>query len=398
MNVVVEKVADTPPGGRLVEIVERKGIGHPDTICDALADQVSGALCRYYFERFGRVLHHNVDKALLCGGVSAPRFGGGEVTEPIEIILGGRATRSFGGVEIPVEALAVESCRVWLRAHLHALDVDRHVRITSKFRPGSGDLVDLFGGRDRAVLANDTSIGVGFAPLSTLESTVLDVERWINQPSTKRERPETGEDVKVMGIRHGARTTLTISCAFVSAHVEDAADYASKKDALAGAILRSGARRDSDLVEVVVNAADDPGRERFYLTVTGTSAEAGDDGEVGRGNRTNGLITPARPMTIEAAAGKNPISHVGKLYNVVAGQIARDLVTTLPGVSAAECVLVSRIGRPIDEPQIVQLRLVTSDHRLPAKPPVSAEDVVRQNLARLAMLSEQLAAGKIAVY
>ena len=398
MDLVVEKMADAPPGQRAVEIVERKGIGHPDTICDALAEAVSGALSRYYAGRFGRVLHHNVDKALLCGGASSPRFGGGELTEPIEIILGGRATRSFGGAEIPVETLAVEGCRTWLRAHLHALDVDRHVRITCRFRGGSGDLVDLFGRRDRAVLANDTSIGVGFAPLSTLESTVLDVERWINQPATKRERPEAGEDVKVMGIRHGSRTTLTIACAFVSAYVENAADYAAKKDALAGAIGRSATGGDGERLAVVVNAADDPGRGRFYLTVTGTSAEAGDDGEVGRGNRTNGLITPGRPMTIEAAAGKNPVSHVGKLYNVVAGQIARDLVATLPGVSAAECVLVSRIGQPIDEPQIVHLRLVTSDHRLPPRPPITSEDIVRQNLARLPTLSEQLAAGAIAVY
>jgi S-adenosylmethionine synthetase len=184
----------------------------------------------------------------------------------------------------------------------------------------------------------------------------------------------------------------------VSAHVENAADYTAKKDALTDAILRSVIRRNGELVEVVVNAADDPRRERFYLTVTGTSAEAGDDGEVGRGNRTNGLITPGRPMTIEAAAGKNPVSHIGKLYNVIAGQVARDLVASLPGVSAAECVLVSQIGRPIDEPQIVQLRVSASDHRLPVEPGVGAEEIVRQNLARLPNLSEQLAAGEIALY
>jgi S-adenosylmethionine synthetase len=49
-----------------------------------------------------------------------------------------------------------------------------------------------------------------------------------------------------------------------------------------------------------------------YLTVTGTSAEAGDDGEVGRGNRVNDLITPYRPISLEAAAGKNPVTHVGQ--------------------------------------------------------------------------------------
>ncbi len=51
-----------------VEVVERKGAGHPDTICDALAETLSRNLCREYQSRFGYILHHNVDKALLCGG------------------------------------------------------------------------------------------------------------------------------------------------------------------------------------------------------------------------------------------------------------------------------------------------------------------------------------------
>src|SRR6266567_5111723 len=86
-----------------VEIVERKGIGHPDTICDALAESLSRNLCREYQRRFGRVLHHNVDKALLCGGRALPAFGGGGVTEPIRISLAGRATSTLGGEVVPIE-------------------------------------------------------------------------------------------------------------------------------------------------------------------------------------------------------------------------------------------------------------------------------------------------------
>ena len=74
-----------------VEIVERKGIGHPDTICDALAEELSRNLCAYYLENFGLVLHHNVDKALLWGGSSLPKYGGGQIKAPIEIFLAGRA-------------------------------------------------------------------------------------------------------------------------------------------------------------------------------------------------------------------------------------------------------------------------------------------------------------------
>ena len=72
--------------------VERKGLGHPDTICDAVSEAASLALSRAYLERCGRVLHHNVDKVLLRGGTARPAFGGGEVLEAIEIYIAGRAT------------------------------------------------------------------------------------------------------------------------------------------------------------------------------------------------------------------------------------------------------------------------------------------------------------------
>ena len=55
-----------------MESVERKGLDHPDTICDALTEQLSMALSRFYLERFGLILHHNVDKALLFAGASNP--------------------------------------------------------------------------------------------------------------------------------------------------------------------------------------------------------------------------------------------------------------------------------------------------------------------------------------
>ena len=390
-------MVDPTPDGRLVEVVERKGIGHPDTICDALAEEVSRALSRTYLERFGRVLHHNVDKALLCGGSAAPRFGGGEITRPIEIILAGRVTRSFRGTDVPVEEVAIETCRAWLRAHLHALDPDRHLRIACRFGPGSGDLVDLFA-RGATPLANDTSIGVGFAPRSHLEQAVLDLGKWLDDPASQQSWPERGEDVKIMAVRTASAVTLTVTCALVSAFVKDAADYLAKKALLASAI---GARASGLLGEeprVEINAADDPARGSFYLTVTGTSAEAGDDGQVGRGNRVSGLITPGRPMTLEAAAGKNPVSHVGKLYSVAAGLIAEDLVGALPGVSAAECTLVSRIGSPIDEPQAVSVRLRIEDGPPAAAHSSAVAEVTRGWLAGLPGLSARLIAGDIAVF
>ena len=50
-------------------------------------------------------------------------------------------------------------------------------------------------------------------------------------------------------------------------------------------------------------------------------------------------------MTLEAAAGKNPVNHVGKLYNLAAGRMAEALVELLPEVQDASCVLVNASTR-----------------------------------------------------
>jgi S-adenosylmethionine synthetase len=352
---------------RPVEMVERKGLGHPDTICDALAEAFSRALCGFYRERFGLVLHHNVDKVLLWGGASRPAFGGGEVLAPVEIFLSGRATQSYKGVDIPVLELAVESTRAWIGRHLRYLDPQRDLRVHCLVRPGSADLVDLFARQAEAgePLANDTSIGVGFAPLSALEQTVLAAERALNAPETKRRHKVLGEDVKVMGSRRGEHVELTVSCAMVDRHVANLVDYEAAKVDAASIVTDVATRLGGWTPGIMVNAADDPAGGSLFLTATGTSAEAGDDGEAGRGNRVNGLITPHRPMTMESVAGKNPVTHVGKLYNVLAQDIARQVCRRIDGVRAAECYVVSRIGHPIRTPQLVQLRVCDRAGRPP---------------------------------
>jgi S-adenosylmethionine synthetase len=348
------------PDQRPVEIVERKGAGHPDTISDALAEEFSLALSRYYLEEFSAILHHNVDKVLLWGGAASPAFGGGELNAPIEIYLAGRAVTQWKGRSVPVEELARESCGIWLEDHLRFLRIDQNVRLHFLVRPGSMDLEELFRREEKglAPLANDTSCGVGFAPFSELENIVYDVEHYLNFPEIKEIHPEAGEDIKVMGVRKGDDIHLTIGCAFVDRYVKDLDDYLDKKTALARTACNHAEMLTGRKVTVEVNTADAPERDSIDRTVTGTSAEAGDDGQAGRGNRANGLITPGRPMTMESVAGKNPITHVGKLYNVAAGMMARAIAQEVPQSGSVECALVSQIGKPIDEPQICDIQLV----------------------------------------
>jgi S-adenosylmethionine synthetase len=378
MQIALSKTA--VPQHSPTEIVERKGLGHPDSICDALAEEVSLALCRYYLREFGTILHHNVDKALLVGGISKTAFGGGQVLQPIEFILAGRAVLQYQGKSTPVEELVRENIDNWVRQHLRYLKPAEHLSIQTKIRPGSTELTELFG-RAAVPLCNDTSIGVGYYPYSTCESLTLEMADFLNDSDTRSRYPYLGEDIKVMGLRSDGELQYTVAAAFVDTHIASLADYIEAKRNLTQAL---SLRFNLPPSHIALNMADDIPRGSIYLTVTGTSAESGDDGQVGRGNRLNGLITPFRPMTLEAYSGKNPVSHVGKTYNYFAGQLSRALVEH--GFAAsAQVFLVSQIGKPVDQPQLVSLQLEDSE-----SDPQRIRDFVREQLHGLATIWQQI--------
>lgn len=389
-----------PVGQQTVEIVERKGIGHPDTICDALAEQLSSALCHFYLERFGFILHHNVDKALLWGGRSRPAFGGGEVLQPMEVFLAGRAIQEYRGVSVPLEDLAVAAGRQWLDEHFHALDPQEHVKFHCLIRPGSAELVEVFERQMKTgiPLANDTSCGVGYAPLDELEKLVYHLEQHLNTPDFKSEYPETGEDIKVMAIRKNGQVRLTVACAFIDRHLKDIDDYAAKKERLQIEIARVAKRWLGHEAEIELNTADEIATGSIYLTVTGTSAEAGDDGEVGRGNRVNGLITPCRPMNMEAVAGKNPVTHVGKLYNLAANQMAASIYEQFNDVVEVYCFLVSQIGHPINDPQVVNVQVRTREASQLESVRPQIEAVTQAHLTTISSLWREWLTGAISTY
>ena len=341
-----------------VEFVERKGKGHPDTLSDRASEELSIALCDYYLTNFGRVYHHNVDKCVLVGGQSKDvTFGGGKVIEPIYLMIVGRAAATVEGKTVPIEKLANDVTRDWLKKEMHALDVDRDITIATKIRPGSVDLVKNYDLEDDIPLANDTSFGVWYGPNTEIEDLVLGVETELNSPDTKRKYPQIGEDIKVMGVRRHNKINLTIACATVSRYIQNEKEYLETRDVVHD-IAHNLASKYTDMdVTIKVNTADNFSKKLYYLTVTGTSAEHGDDGQVGRGNRANGLITPFRPMTLEATAGKNPISHTGKIYNICARTIISAILQEFPQLEQTACYIVSEIGKPINQPQAINVEL-----------------------------------------
>ncbi len=345
-----------------LEIVERKGTGHPDTICDSLAEEFSRELSKLYISKFGRILHHNVDKAILVGGVSNPRFGGGEVIEPVVFSLVGRVTSSYNGqsLEREIREIFHNTVEEWIKNNIPNLDPRKHIKAEIIARPGSVDLVDLFERNGMTPLANDTSFGVGFYPLSKAERIALEAERFLNSKDYKVKHPEVGEDIKVMVVRNGSEYNVTVAVAFVDKFIPSLKDYSQKKGEIKREVENLVMSILSDeYANVHINTADDEENGSVYITVTGTSAESGDDGQVGRGNRVNGLITPYRPMTLEAAAGKNPLSHVGKLYNIAANEMAKEIYEKFStyGVRQIYVYLVSQIGKPVNQPQLAHLKI-----------------------------------------
>ncbi|MCS7224019.1 MAG: methionine adenosyltransferase [Armatimonadetes bacterium] len=335
-----------------VEIVERKGRGHPDSLCDASAEALSVALSRWYREKCQKILHHNVDKAVLIGGSADVDFGRGALRQPIQVIIAGRATLldSFSVEDLFLPVIENQLCQQvrYLRPE--------HLSIQLRVRPGSPDLKAIFQDEDQPPPANDTSLAVGFAPLTPLEKLVLETETFLNSEEGKRLVPELGEDIKVMGVRKGRHIRLTIAGAFLAPLVPDRQTYNGLKEKVKVIVQDQIVPKFwSGPCQVFVNTADT--ESSAYLTLTGTSAEHGDDGQVGRGNRASGLITPYRPMSLEAIAGKNPVNHVGKVYSIMARLIAEEIAKMVPEVQQVYCYMVSQIGVPINQPEAVAVEV-----------------------------------------
>jgi S-adenosylmethionine synthetase len=273
----------------------------------------------------------------------------------MELYVAGRATSNVKGKQIPVNEIVVDTAKKWIHNNMRYLDVENHIKIIPKIRSGSNELVELFQrfGKGEAPLANDSSFGVGYYPYSILEKNVLDIATLLNKKDTKGDFPFVGEDIKVMGVCMSEMTKMTIAIAMVDKFTADINSYKENIEKIKS-FIKSELKLSN--CEIFINTADDVEKESIYLTVTGTSAEGGDDGQVGRGNRVNGLITPYRPMSLEAYSGKNPVSHVGKIYNLFSYELSRSICEN-KYAEEAQVYIVSQIGKPITEPQILHIKL-----------------------------------------
>ncbi|MFE1249633.1 methionine adenosyltransferase [Streptomyces sp. NPDC058766] len=397
-HLVIETGGSAPDA---TTIVERKGLGHPDTLADQLAERLSRAYSAYTVQHFGAVLHHNFDKLALLGGASEVRYGAGRMTAPVRVLVNGRAAPMCGGERIPVEEIVEAEVRAFFARRLPEVSdhLDITFNITSNSSPGAvltGDEVpdrtrwfnprsidDL---RERRVrLSNDTSLGTGWAPENVFESFARElVDHFSGESDFTLSHAWCGSDVKLMGYWDGERADVVLCVPQKSRLVASRAEYVQNTESVLAECYRlAGLHLPGAEASFRLNARDVPEKDELYLTYAGSSIESGDEGVVGRGNRVNGLITPLRPMNLEGANGKNPVYHVGKLYNVAARRLAQRLHEATGG--HAEVHLVSTTGQRLDQPWRVLVRLSSPDAEVD-----KVQSLVAEALGEFPALTDEL--------
>lgn len=356
-----------------IEIVERKGLGHPDTIADGIAESISIEYSKYCLENFEVILHHNVDKTIILGGQCDLEYGRGRLLKPFRVILGGRMSRSFGDREIDIKTIQTRAVRNYFQRILPRLNLDKdleyHVftssssRIPHWFNPRNIDDLPEY----KNPHANDTATIVGFWPLSTLEQMVLASERYFYEfnPEIRPRFDFIGADIKIMGLRRRHEIELTLCIPFHADKINSRKNYFEYKSSVENGLRKFLEEKFGNLLKTALNIntqdqkvkeENDDGRGR-YFTVIGSALDYGEEGISGRGNRCRGLISSMRPSAVESVYGKNPVYHVGKVYSLIANTIAQQIGTHFG--CEVTVIITTKNGDPLYSPYNVVVE--TSD-------------------------------------
>lgn len=367
------------------EVVERKGVGHPDTLSDHLAEYLSVNYSNFTLKKFGAVLHHNFDKVGLLGGKSSVQFGSGKVTSPIRVLINGRVSFAFGEESFDVWKMLNDWTKEFLLSRFPTLNTETDIlcinNLSTASSPGQQkdntnksarnfwfqprtleDLPEL-----KQLFSNDTSVGVGFAPYSLLENLVLEIENTLTSNEYKIENDWIGSDIKLMGVREDEDFFITMCIPQIAEKVLNIEMYFSNLEKAKNDIKQIASRLGINKLELNVNTRDSVEKNEFYLTAIGSSIESGDEGLVGRGNRVNKLITPNRIMCMEGAAGKNPVYHIGKVYHLFAHKLANEIYVNFGLENSIS--IISQSGRDLNDPWIVSLEFV-----------VEVDDVLKEKI------------------
>lgn len=370
LTVTQSRHAMSPP----VEAVERKGIGHPDSLADLLAEEFSRLYSAECLDRWGMVLNHWVDKVNLVGSAAHVDYGGFDIVKPVTVHLFGKIAEGVGRDRVDVELLLRRATRAVLDGALGETAIGQHLRFNVENSVGTaldhrrgfyhpGSIAEGRAANRRETVANDTVLCSAYAAQGDLAHLARSLEAIVTDPLTglTAAMPAVGTDVKVVAIRAGGALEVTVCVPGHADRLGSREEY-DRMVATARELLADAVEREAELRRlrptVVVNSKDTA--TSAYLCPFGTALGKGDCGVVGRGNRVNGAINVLRPSTAEAPAGKNPLHHVGKLYTIAAQLVANECVERF-GAAASEVLIATDNGRPLTEPRLAAVQMAGAE-------------------------------------
>ncbi|MEU9890074.1 methionine adenosyltransferase [Sphaerisporangium sp. NPDC051011] len=373
------------------DCAERKGIGHPDTLANLIADAYSRAYSAHCLDAFGTIPNHWVDKVALVGAASNVSFGSFEVLKPVACHLIGKMTPRVGPTAIPLGEIFERVVRDVLGQALGDTEIWPHLTTTTYNTAGTAtdhdsnfytpcDPEDLRRVLSAETVCNDTVLCTGTSGPGRAGRLAI----WLERRIAEMRLPQVGSDVKVMVVRDGEAFEVT---AAVPVHPEAVRSWREYAELIRDVRAELAAElRDSHRATLRINTKDGP--NRAYLAPFGTSLGKGDCGAVGRGNRGHGVIEPLRASSGDAPAGKNPVHHGGKIYADLANRAAQEIGSKTG--RPAEVTIAARNGEPLHDPAFVLISLPEGDDR------ALAENIVRETLTGASDVAERfLAADEI---
>jgi len=375
-----------------LEFVERKGIGHPDSVADIIAEEMMLRYRRYVYSKIGIMPNGWFDKVVVSGGEAHVTFGHAEIIKKPKIILYGKAMKIDGNADYIYNLFssAVEYVIDYIFGHGVFDNIEVEVAVNSGM--GAEHAKGFYDLRTNSKLnpyflkdvqkANDTIITSGWWPLNVAEKSVIIIENYINSEYFKNLYPETGYDVKVVTTCINSKYEFTICIPFIASITPTKIIYEKKKQQIVS-LLQKYIYQELLIDDFSINLNTKDDEHSAYLTVFGSAFDKGDVGVTGRGNRYPGVISIMRPSGVEAYAGKNTFNHSGKLYAF----LATDLAKTIQEFSNqdTQVIISTDNGIPIDEPKniVIILNEVLADNSL-------FSNQINKSIDRLKSLSSKL--------
>ncbi|AMR88280.1 methionine adenosyltransferase [Bacillus thuringiensis] len=387
MSITVNKNLMTPDQLQY-EVVERKGLGHPDTLTDGIAEAAEIEYCKYCLDKFRYIPHHNFDKVMILGGQCMQKYGGEKFSDPIQVIFMGRGSKSFGSETIPMEEIQIKAAKAYLSRVLPHLDVEsestivfRSITSSHSTRPywfSPRDKNDLPEYSEKGPTANDTATMISYWPLTKSEQLALDIEGYFYQNNEEGlpypRFKEFGGDIKVMVVRDGDSTVATVTVPQITTMTATAEQYFKREQSLRNYLTKYvQSKYPNETINLIINTQTLGDNPRPYLVTAGSCTDFGEEGAVGRGNKTHGIISSFRPNTMEAPHGKNSTYFVGKVLGYQADVIAKQIYAVTG--SPCQIILRANIGDNLYTPSKIIVSTAQSVNE------AMVQDIVKSSLS-----------------